>query len=284
MDLDLIKSKLGALQPEKKEKYEKVDYTTLYWKPREEGKFVIRFVPSKFNTQYPFQEVFLHYGFAKFPIYALTNWGESDPIVEFAKKLRNTNESENWSLAKKVDPKMRIFAQVIVRGEEEKGVRLYEFGKQQYQQLLSLADDEDYGDFTDINEGFDFTIDAAIGDIGGRQGLKSVIRPKRKSTPLSKDADLVKKWLETQNNILDLQERFKKKFEDLKVILQNWLEPGDEEGSVTSESPSNFDNDVKEAPKSNYSLSTKKDVTSKADKFGKLFDDEEDEDGDDLPF
>ena len=47
MDLDLIKSKLGALQPEKKEKYEKVDYTTLYWKPREEGKFVIRFVPSK---------------------------------------------------------------------------------------------------------------------------------------------------------------------------------------------------------------------------------------------
>ena len=284
MDLDLIKSKLGALQPEKKEKYEKVDYTTLYWKPREEGKFVIRFVPSKFNTQYPFQEVFLHYGFAKFPIYALTNWGEPDPIVEFAKKLRNTNESENWSLAKKVDPKMRIFAQVIVRGEEEKGVRLYEFGKQQYQQLLSLADDEDYGDFTDINEGFDFTIDAAIGDIGGRQGLKSVIRPKRKSTPLSKDADLVKKWLETQNNILDLQERFKKKFEDLKVILQNWLEPGDEEGSVTSESPSNFDNDVKEAPKSNYSLSTKKDVTSKADKFGKLFDDEEDEDGDDLPF
>ena len=59
MDLDLIKSKLGALQPEKKEKYEKVDYTTLYWKPREEGKFVIRFVPSKFNAQYPFQEVFL---------------------------------------------------------------------------------------------------------------------------------------------------------------------------------------------------------------------------------
>ena len=65
MDLDLIKSKLGALQPEKKEKYEKVDYTTLYWKPREEGKFVIRFVPSKFNAQYPFQEVFLHYGFTK---------------------------------------------------------------------------------------------------------------------------------------------------------------------------------------------------------------------------
>ena len=41
---------------------------------------------------------------------------------------------------------MRIFAQVIVRGEEDKGVRLWEFGKNIYQSLLSLADDPDYGD------------------------------------------------------------------------------------------------------------------------------------------
>ena len=50
MDLDLIKSKLGALQPEKKEKYEKIDYSKIYWKPKEEGKYQIRIVPSKLNS------------------------------------------------------------------------------------------------------------------------------------------------------------------------------------------------------------------------------------------
>lgn len=281
MDLNLIKSKLGALQPEKKEKYEKIDYSKVYWKPREEGKYQIRIVPSKLNPKDPFQEVFLHYGFAKFPIYALNNWDEKDPIVEFAKKLRTTNESENWSLAKKVDPKMRIFAQVVVRGEEDKGVRLWEFGKQVYQQLLMIADDEDYGDFTDINDGFDFTVEAVMGDVAGRRALKSSIRPKRKSTPLSKDADQVKEWLENQNNVLDLQKRFKKSFDDLKEILQNWLEPEDEEGNVISESPEDFDGEENAKPKSNYSLSTKKDTEKKVDKFDSMFNEEEE---DDLPF
>ena len=83
----------------------------------------------------------MHYGVGKFPIVALTNWGEDDPIVEFSKKLRKSSESENWRLAKQLDPKMRVFAPVIVRGEEEKGVRLFEFSKTftwNYYQLLMM--------------------------------------------------------------------------------------------------------------------------------------------------
>ena len=40
------------------------------------------------------------------------NWGEKDPIMEFAKQLRQTNDKENWRLAKKLDPKVRTFAPV----------------------------------------------------------------------------------------------------------------------------------------------------------------------------
>ena len=65
----------------------------------------------------------------------------------FVKKLRTTSDSENWRLAKKLSPKLRVFAPVIVRGEEDKGVRLFEFSKTIYLELLSIADDEDYGDF-----------------------------------------------------------------------------------------------------------------------------------------
>jgi hypothetical protein len=275
MDLSLIKSKLNALQSNGQKK-EKVDYSLTLWKPKAEGKYEIRIVPSKFDKKNPFKEVYLHYGYSKFPIYALTNWGEKDPIVEFAKQLRGTNDSDNWKLAKKLDPKMRVFAPVIVRGEEDKGVRLWEFGKEIYLQLLALAEDEDYGDFTDINEGFDFTLDAVIGDIGGRQGLKSSIRPKRKNSPLSKDAAQIEAWLEEQPDILELQEKFKKSFDDLKVILQNFLNPEEEEDTLIPESEETIEAELAAEPKSNFSISTKKDIKKPVDKFDSLFDDDED--------
>jgi hypothetical protein len=278
MDLNLIKNKLSALQSSGQKK-EKVDYTLTQWKPRAEGKYQIRIVPSKFDKSNPFKEVHLHYGFSKFPIYALTNWGEKDPIVEFAKQLRGTNDRENWSLAKKLDPKMRVFAPVIVRGEEDKGVRLWEFGKEIYLQLLGLAEDEDYGDFTDINEGFDFTLEAVMGDIGGRQGLKSSIRPKRKTSPLSDDVKQVELWLEEQPDILELQEKFKKSFDDLKTILQNFLDPEDSD-ETEAEVTVDVEAEIKEEPKSNYSLSTKKTAAKPVDKFDEMFDEEDD----DMPF
>ena len=288
MDLNMIKSKLGSLQSQSsKGKGEKIDYTKIYWKPKQEGKTQVRIIPSKFNKEWPFKEVQLHYGFSKFAIYSLSNWGEADPIVEFAKKLRETNESDNWSLAKKIDPKMRIFAQVIVRGEEDKGVRLWEFGKNIYQSLLSLADDPDYGDYTDINEGIDFTIEAKYGDVGGRKVLLTSITPKRKSSVLSKDADEIKGWLEDQNDILELQGRYKKSYDDIKALLANFINPEEEEeeGAIIAEKSSDFDKDTTTDPKSNYSLS-KKDTKAPVDKFDSLFDEkkDKDEDEDDLPY
>ena len=283
MDINAIKQRLNSLQATGTKK-EKVDYSKYYWKPKQEGKYQIRIVPSAINKENPFQEVFVHYGLSKFPTYALTNWGEKDPIVEFAKQLRQTNDKENWQLAKKLDPKMRIFAPVIVRGEEDKGVRLWEFGKEIYMQLLGIAEDEDYGDFTDINEGRDFTVDANIGDIGGRQGIKCSIRVKPKTTVLSSDKSEIKSWLTEQPNVLELQK--KNSYEDLKDILKRFLNPEEEEESeetVTVEDTKDEDPILAKAeqPKSNYTLQVKPKAT-KADKFDALFGD--DEDSEDAPF
>ena len=184
---------------------------------------------------------------------------------------------------------MRIFAPVIVRGEEDKGVRLWEFGKEIYMQLLGIADDEDYGDYTDINEGRDFTLEAVTGDIGGRQGLKTSIRIKPKTSPLSTDKDDIKTWLVEQPNILDLQR--KTEFDKMKEILQNWLNPEDasEEGTVEEDNNDDEEDEVKvtqendlpwkdeeskPAKNNNYTLKTK-DKKSKADKFDALFEDED---------
>jgi len=283
MDLKSIKSKLSALQTSGQKK-DKVDYSKYLWKPKQEGKYQIRIVPSKLDKNNPFREVFLHYGMSKFPMYALTNWGEKDPIVEFTKQLRSTNDKENWKLSKKLEPKMRVFAPVIVRGEEDKGVRLWEFGKEIYMQLLGIADDEDYGDYTDINEGRDFTVEAVIGDIGGRQGLKSSIRIKPKTSPLSTDKTDIKSWLDEQPDILEIQSAYKMTFDKMKEALQNWLNPeaegeveenNDEEEETETTAKSDLPwEETSPKKESNYALKTTSKV-SRADKFDALFEDED---------
>ena len=284
MDLNQIKNRLSSLNQDAKPRTgEKKDYTLVYWKPRQEGKYQIRFVPSLLNKNNPFQEIYMHYGVGKYPIVALSNWGEQDPIVDFTKKLRTTSDSENWRLAKKLDPKLRVFAPVIVRGEEDKGVRLFEFSKTIYMELLSIADDEDYGDFTDVAEGFDFIVNAS--KVADRPGFGLSLRPKPKQTPLSEDANQVNTWLETQP--LLLEERYKYTYDKLKDELQNFIS-GNEggEGEITSEPAVEFEsattnNEVTSNQKA-FSLATQgTPKKAKSAEFDDLFDDSK---NDELPF
>jgi hypothetical protein len=276
MDLNKIKSRLDNLnQASKPKQTEKKDYTLVYWKPKAEGKYQIRFVPSKINKDNPFQEIFMHYGVGKYPIVALTNWGENDPIVEFSKKLRKSSESENWRLAKQLDPKMRVFAPVVVRGEEDKGVRLFEFSKTIYMELLSIADDEDYGDFTDVAEGFDFVVNAS--KVQDRPGFALSLRPKPKQTPLSSDASQITTWLENQPILLE--ERYKYTYDKLKEELQNFISGGEEkEDDIISEPASGFEDDSPAKEEKKFTLSTQgTPKKAKSEEFDSLFED-------DLPF
>ena len=276
MDLNKIKSRLDNLnQASKPKQTEKKDYTLVYWKPKAEGKYQIRFVPSKINKDNPFQEVFMHYGVGKYPIVALTNWGEDDPIVDFTKKLRKSSESENWRLAKQLDPKMRVFAPVIVRGEEDKGVRLFEFSKTIYMELLSIADDEDYGDFTDINQGFDFVVNAT--KVQDRPGFALSVRPKPKQSQLSSDASQITTWLENQPILLE--ERYKYTYDKLKEELQNFISGGEEkEDDIISEPASGFEDDSPAKEEKKFTLSTQgTPKKAKSEEFDSLFED-------DLPF
>jgi hypothetical protein len=276
MDLSLIKNKLAGLQ-QKPGTYEKVDYTKIFWKPKV-GTHLIRVVPSKFNKQNPFKEVFFHYGFTKGPILALTNWGEKDPIVEFAKGLRKSSDKEDWQLAKKLDAKMRIFVPIIVRGEEQMGTRLWEFGKEIYQQLLGIAADEDYGDFTDIQDGRDFTIEGTNDVVAGRSVVKCAVRPKPKQTPITDDAALLQKLLDEQPDILSINRRYN--FDDLKEILQKFLNPEESNeidviaGAVppvgTDDEPSDLPWEA-ETPSKPYTLENNTPKANNTDKFDSLF-------------
>jgi hypothetical protein len=275
MDLNLVKQKLAAAQ-NKGQQREKIDYSKIFWKPKP-GKHQIRILPSKFDKSWPIREVQFHYGFAKGPILALTNWEEADPIVDFAKQLRKSSDKEDWQLANKISPKSRFFAAVVVRGEEHMGARLWEFGKLTHDQLLGIAADDDYGDFTDITDGRDFTVEATEDMVAGRKGIKCTLRPKVKSTPISEDASLVEKVLEEQPDILAINRKYT--YDALKDVLSKWLNP-DEEPAATEtpivskdEDDDDFLAEMNKPVTPAYSLETAPAKTSNADKFNDLFND-----------
>ena len=278
MDLSMLKQKLDTLQQKTPAGGQKRDYSLTFWRPTV-GKQQIRIVPSAYNPKNPFSELKFYYGITNKVMISPLNFGEKDPIALFAKKLREEYSKENYLLAKKLDAKTRIFAPVIVRGEEDKGVRLWQFGKLIYEELLSLAVDEEIGDYTDIVNGRDLTIETVGPEATGTQYNKSSVRVRLKQTPLSSDAELVEKWKTTQPDPTAEFKRFT--FEEMKSALEKWLAPEDaaEEGDIVSEPAVDFDS---EAPKSKFSLDTSKAKQNKNDEFDELFDNKNDSKVDDF--
>ena len=276
MDLSKLKQKLDTLQS-KPQGGQKTDYSLIYWKPTI-GKQQIRIVPSAFDSSNPFVELKFYYGITNKVMISPANFGEKDPIALFAGKLREGEyNKENYVLAKKLDAKNRIFVPVVVRGEEDKGVRLWQFGKLVYEELLALAVDDEIGDYTDIVGGRDLTVETVGPEATGTPYNKSSVRVRLKTSPLSEDAALVEKWTSEQPNPKgDLFKRYS--FDEMKVALEKWLSPEDDDSEEVVSAP------VADKSTSNFSLDTTKAKQSKVDQFDSLFDDKKSNEKDDLPF
>jgi hypothetical protein len=221
----------------------------------------------------PFSELYFHYGIGKYPMIALTNFGEQDPVVDFVNELRKTSDRDNWSLSGKLAPKMRVHAPVVVRGEEDKGVRLWGFGKQVYNTLLQLAADEDIGDFTDIINGYDIVIEV----VQGNPYPQTSVRIKPKQTPLSDDNNLVTKWTKEQPDPLKSFSKYD--FAFIKKQLEGWLS-GNEDGDDTP-APVQAAPATTHAPANNFTVETQ--APKKADTVSQ-FDDLFGDSSNDLPF
>ena len=278
MDLNLIKQRLESLNKQKNSGGERKN---LFWKPSV-GKQVVRVVPNKYNKQIPFTEMLFYYGIGPRVMASPQNWGEKDPIQEFTKQLRQTSDKENWRLAKKLDAKTRIFAPVVIRGQEDEGVKLWQFGKEVYQDFLNMASDDEIGDFTDITEGRDVKLTTVGPEVTGTPYNKTSVSPSLKLSPISNDEVVVKDILENQPDPMKVFKRLT--FDEVKAGLQDFLAPDGEEGEISSEPSVPFDGEKK-----NYTLDTNKDK-AKVDQFDDLFKDDKKEEKvvkegeDDLPF
>ena len=225
MDINAIKSKLATLQSTTSTKEN-------FWKP-EPGTQVVRIVPYKHNKDNPFIELFFHYNLGNNKTYlSPLSFGRPDPVAEFADKLKSTGNKDEWIQGKRLEPKMRTFAPVIVRGKESEGVKFWGFGKTVYQELLGVIADPDYGDITDATNGRDIGIDRQTPAEAGNQYGKTTVRVKPNMTPITEDAEMLKGIFENQSNLTELYTE--PTYDELKEVLQTYLNPSDDSETTTA--------------------------------------------------
>ena len=136
IDFDAIRRKLNKLSGQNSRQ-------NTSWRPQEGEEHTVRLLSFPDNDGQPFKELWFYYNIGNNPgLLAPYQFGNPDPIQELITKLRDDGSKESYELAKKLYPKMRCYAPVVVRGEEDKGVRIWAFGKTVYQSLLNIMLDE----------------------------------------------------------------------------------------------------------------------------------------------
>ena len=215
LDISRLKSRLNSLSNTNQK-------SNLIWKPKP-GKQVVRIVPYKYSPENPFIELKFHYNINNKTYLSPDSFGRPDPIVEFSNRLKKTGSKEDWQMGRKMEPKMRTFAPVIVRGEEHEGVKFWGFGKQVYQELLSIISDPDFGDITDLTSGRDIVVEFKTAE-GGASFPETSIRVKPNvSIAIDPKNTQLLEALKCQVNILDLFPELS--YDELKEVMDKWLNP-----------------------------------------------------------
>jgi hypothetical protein len=227
IDLEAIKRRVAELSGVKKTS------SVQLWKPGL-GEHKVRCLPWKNSPDgQPFAERWFYYIGENAGILAPNQFGKPDPINDLIRKLYSSGKPDDRVLAKKLQPKMRCYAPVIVRGEEDKGVQVWAFGKLVYQRMLGFFLDEEVGDILSPTEGFDLKV--SITKQSGKQFNDTTVDPARRPTKLHEDSKQVESWL---NSIPNLDDMYRlKSTQEIETVLNNWLSGGSTDDAPTTRGP-----------------------------------------------
>ena len=220
INIDAIKNKLQALQT-KTSKQENL------WKPAP-GVHQIRIVPYVHNRENPFLELYFHYNFSGKTILSPISFGKPDPIVEFAEKLKSTGNKDDWKMGRSLEPKMRCYVPILIRGKESEGIKFWGFGKNVYQEILGFITDDDYGDITEPMNGRDIAVEFKSKEQTGKDFPETSIRVKPNVTVMTDNKEVLE-MIKNQPKITELFKEYT--YDEIEVILQNWLTPTDDKGT-----------------------------------------------------
>ena len=216
INLDAVRQKLQAIQDSQTRKG-----SSKLWKPSDPVT-IVRILPSKFDSEYPFTELLFHFIFKK-PVISLASFNEADPVVELAEQLKRTGDKADFIESRKMEPKTRIYVPIIIRGKEDEGIKYWGFGKEVYQELLNYISDPDYGDFTDLHEGRDLTVTFTQAKDSANGFASTSVRLKPNMTPAATSKDDLKALIEDQVEITSLFT--KPSYDELVGMLEEYVNP-----------------------------------------------------------
>ena len=228
IDMSKMRDKLNSLNSRDGQK-------SNFWRPQD-GDTTIRVVPT--NDGDPFKEYWFHYNVGETGGFLCPkkNYGEDCPVCSFVRNLYNDGDEASVKMAKSLNARQRFFAPVVVRDNEQNGVQVWGFGRTVYSDLLNLVLNPDYGDITEVDAGTDLVI--TYGKAPGQAFPQTNITPRRRSSPLNEDSDVVKEYLD---NIPDFSTLFDKKTtSEVQAILDQYMLDDDADVEDTSSESKKF--------------------------------------------
>lgn len=228
IDFEKMRQKLNALQGKGNDSKQNA-----FWKPQD-GDQTVRIIPTPDGD--PFKEFHFHYNVGKNPGFLCPkrNHGKDCSVCNFASHIYNeakqSNDQETLKLAKSLFAKRRFFSPVLVRGEEDMGVRLWGYGVMAYESLITLVTNPDYGDITDVDGGTDLVIN--YGKPPGASFPVTKIHPRRRPSALADSSEKANEYL---NGLPGFTENFiTKSNEEIETMLSDFLS-GESSNNNTSE-------------------------------------------------
>jgi hypothetical protein len=221
-----MKSKLNSVQNRGSSR------TSQFWRPSD-GDQTIRIAPTADGD--PFKEYWFHYNVGKNAgfLSPKKNFGEDDPLDLFVRQLFNEGTEESIKMAKNLMARQRFFSPVIVRGEEDKGIRIWGYGKTVYEQLLNLVLNPEYGDITDPESGTDIQLN--YGKPAGASFPQTKLMPSRRTSAICPDIS-AQECSDLLEAIPDFGTLFEKKSsEDVQRMLDEYLADDESAEDMSSE-------------------------------------------------
>jgi len=146
-----------------------------------EGKNKVRILPPWNDEGLFYHEQVYHYGL-KHDGKNVTVAGPNPIVMKFIKKMEEQG-SEDAKAAKKLQPKTKYYVNILERTSNK--VMIWGFSRKVLGTILSAMADPDYGDITDLEEGYDVTIERAGTGLDTKYEVR--VRPKQSEAEIDLD-------------------------------------------------------------------------------------------------
>ena len=124
--------------------------------------------------------------------------GDKCPLCDLYYALWKTDSEENHNLARSIKARKRYYLNAVDRSEGK--VKILSIGMKLFGKILDCFFDDDYGDITDLEKGYDFKI---VKDTVGQYPNYDKSSPKPRSSKTGTDSE-VATWMDELHDIHNL--------------------------------------------------------------------------------